>query len=83
MTRVEGIVKCEDGRLATEGTVEVHNSTGDVVDQLRIADGGAFTYYLSPGLWTFFTYDGEGHRGNARVTLAEGDASVHVDVEIK
>jgi hypothetical protein len=83
MTKVEGIVKYEDGRLATEATVEVHNSTGDIVDQLRTADGGAFTYYLCPGPWNFFTYDGEGHRGNARVTLAEGDAAVRVDVEIK
>jgi len=82
LTKVEGLVTRRDGRAGT-GTVEVHNVSGDIVDQIRIADGGSFIYYLSPGVWTFFTYDAEGHRGNAQVALDEGDTAVHVDLEIK
>jgi hypothetical protein len=52
------------------------------VDQIRTTGDGTFTYYLSPGQWTFKTYDTMGHRGTEGVTLNDGDATVNVTVKI-
>lgn len=80
---VSGTVKHEDGSTASGATVEVHNSTGDVVDQIRTTDAGFFTYYLSAGKWVFKMYDGEGRRGGKEVALDEVDGSFRVDLEIR
>jgi hypothetical protein len=83
MTLLSGTVKHQDGSAAAGATVEVHNARGDVVDQVRTTDEGAFTYYLNPGRWTLKTYDARGHRGNQEVAISEGDATMRVDLEIK
>jgi hypothetical protein len=83
MRRVVGTVRHGDGSVAVDVTVEVHNSNGDVLDQIRTTDEGLFTYYLTSGHWTFETYDGGGHRGTKEVILDEDDATFRVDLEIK
>jgi hypothetical protein len=82
VTKVFGTVRLAGGGSAADATVEVHNASGDVVDQIRTTGDGAFTYYLSPGKWTFKTYDTRGHRGSEEVVLTEDDATVGVDLEI-
>jgi hypothetical protein len=82
VTKVTGTVKLTNGSAVVGATVEVHNSTGDTVDQIRTTGDGTFTYYLSPGEWTFKTYDTMGHRGTEGVILNDGDATVSVTVKI-
>lgn len=82
MTKVVGLVRHRDGSVPSGATVEVHNSVGDVVDQIRLTEDGSFIYYLCPGKWTFMTYDGGGHRGNQEVALDEEDASISIHLAI-
>jgi hypothetical protein len=82
VTKVTGTVKHEKGGPVAGATVEVHNSAGDIVDQVRTADDGTFTYHLSLGNWVFKTYDGDSHRGERTVTLKESDATISVDLVI-
>jgi hypothetical protein len=82
MTKVVGLVRHQDGTVPASATVEVHNSVGDVVDQIRVTDEGSFIYYLSPGKWTFMTYDGRGHRGNHEVALDEEDGTISIHLAI-
>jgi Protein of unknown function (DUF1416) len=82
VTRVLGHVKLGDGSPATGATVEVHNSAGDVVDQVRVDDVGDFTYFLSPGQWRFRVWDAAGHRGEAAISLKQDEDAADLDLAI-
>lgn len=74
------------GRVTSKGApvpmavVELHNSSGDVVDQVQVDAAGAFTYHLSPGRWRLQAWDNQGGRASAELTLGGEDA--HVELEI-
>ena len=68
-----------DGSPAPGATVELHNSTGDVVTQVMVGDDGRFAFHVSEGSWSLNAWDAHGHRGSAPVTLAEGEEKT-VDV---
>jgi hypothetical protein len=82
MTKVSGQVKLADGSSVGGVTVEVINSAGDIVDQTRTTDDGSFTYFLSPGSWTFNTYDATGRRGKRELALGSDDFTASVEVHI-
>jgi hypothetical protein len=82
MTKVLGSVRVRSFGAARSATIEVHNSTGDVVDQVRTNDDGGFIYYLSPGTWAFRVWDAWGHRGRGEITLTEEDEATKLDLEI-
>ena len=69
------------GSVAANATVELHNSAGDVVDQVVIDDDGRYTYHLSPGDWSLRIWDAHGHTGQSEVTLSEGEEKV-LDLEL-
>ena len=69
-----------DGNAVPTAVVEVHNSQGDVVDQVQANDDGQYKYHLSPGDWTLNCWDAQGHRARRSVTIAESD--VKVDIEL-
>lgn len=83
MSKLEGVVTVHDGmKVAKTAVVELHNSTGDVVDQVQVDDQGRFTYHLSAGRWKLRIWDAHGHRGGAEVELADGeDRNVSIDLE--
>ena len=81
MIKLSGTVKVHE-EPARSAVVELHNSTGDIVDQVQVGDDGGYTYYLAPGSWTLRVWDAHGHRGRAELTLADGETRV-LDVELE
>lgn len=70
------------GEAALSAVVELHNSQGDVLDQVQVDDQGGYIYHLVPGLWQLKAWDAHGHRGTARVEIDEGDEDTVVDLEL-
>ncbi len=68
------------GDPAASAVVEVHNSNGDVVDQVQVDADGRYTYHLSEGSWSLNVWDAHGHRGRSEVELGADDASVDVEL---
>jgi Cys-tRNA synthase (O-phospho-L-seryl-tRNA:Cys-tRNA synthase) len=82
MTTLTGRVTVHGSHPATSATVELHNSSGDVVDQVMVDSDGRYTYHLAAGTWTLNIWDVHGHRGKAEVSLQDGeDRTVDVDLE--
>ncbi len=83
MTTLSGRVSVRGAsKPATTATVELLNPSGDIIDQVRVDDQGAFTYHLVPGHWSLNAWDAGGHRGRAEVTLREGEDKV-VDLHLE
>jgi uncharacterized protein (DUF1684 family) len=71
------------GRISptpSAATVELINSTGDLVDQIRVPDEGAFVLHVSRGTWRLRAYDQEGRRGDVTVDVHNADVDVQVDL---
>ena len=73
MPKLSGRVSLGDGSAATSAVVEVHNSQGDVVDQVQVDDDGRYTYHLSEGTWSLNIWDNQGNRGQVEVQLGGDD----------
>jgi hypothetical protein len=74
MTKLVGRVTVHGGqKVAKTAVVELHNSVGDVVDQVQVDGEGRYTYHLAPGTWSLRVWDAHGHRGKAEVQLVDGD----------
>jgi Carboxypeptidase regulatory-like domain len=80
--KLTGTVTVHGDKPALTAVVEVHNSTGDVVDQVQVDDAGRYTYHLAPGRWSLNVWDAHGHRGKADVELDENQGSLTVDVNL-
>ena len=81
MPKLTGKVTVHGDKPATSAVVEVHNSQGDVVDQVQVDAGGGYTYHLSNGIWTLNVWDAHGHRGRAEVSLGDEDQNVDVNLD--
>ncbi|MGH2730413.1 MAG: carboxypeptidase-like regulatory domain-containing protein [Actinomycetota bacterium] len=82
MTRLSGRVTVHGSKPAATATVELHNSAGDVVDQVQVDQDGRYTYHLSSGEWSVHVWDAHGHRGHGQITLSEGDEkTLDLDLE--
>ncbi len=82
MTKLLGAITVHASKPATTATVELHNKSGDVVDQVQVDDHGRFVYHLSPGSWSLRVWDRHGHRGAAEVSVVEGEEKmVKLDLE--
>lgn len=68
------------GEPAVSAVVELHNSQGDVLDQVQVDDQGAYIYHLVAGQWKLNVWDAHGHRGTADVTIEEGNDDTVIDV---
>ena len=80
-TAIEGTVTV-DGIPARIATVELLNRDGDVLDQVRVDDHGAYRYHLAPGKWTLNAYDERGNRSTTDISLSEGEDRT-LDIELK
>lgn len=79
MPKLSGRISAH-GEAATSAVVEVHNASGDVVDQVQVDGEGRYTYHLSEGQWTLNVWDAYGHRGRTEVTIGADDASADVEL---
>ncbi|HVM34443.1 MAG TPA: carboxypeptidase regulatory-like domain-containing protein [Actinomycetota bacterium] len=80
MAKLTGRVSVAGGAAAPGAVVELHNSAGDVLDQVRIDDDGAFTYHLVTGEWSLHCWDAEGHRATETVSLGEDDHQIEIEL---
>ena len=81
MPKLSGRITVHGDHPATSAVVEVHNSQGDVVDQVQVDGDGRYNYNLSAGSWTLNVWDAHGHRGRQQVTLSDDDQTADVDLE--
>lgn len=79
MPKITGIVTAH-GEAATSAVVELHNSNGDVVDQVQVDAEGRYTYHLTQGKWILNAWDAHGHRGRNEVSLGADDMEVEVQL---
>jgi hypothetical protein len=75
MTTLSGKITKDDGSPALDAAVEVSNSSGDVIDQVKVDSDGAYKYHLAAGTWALKAWDPHGGRGSLDVTLAEGETA--------
>ena len=80
MTTLSGRVTAH-GDAAASAVVELHNSAGDVVDQVQVDDDGRYVYHLVPGQWSVNVWDAHGHRGRGQVEIGEAEDKI-LDVEL-
>jgi hypothetical protein len=69
-------------KVARSAVVEVHNSAGDVLDQVQVGEDGRYIFHLAPGSWRLRVWDPHGHRGTAEVSLVEGQGRV-LDIDLE
>ena len=82
MSRLVGRITVHGDKPALSATVELHNATGDVVDQVQVDDDGRYTYHWAPGSWTIIVWDAPGHRGNATAQIEDGaDTTLDLDLQ--
>jgi hypothetical protein len=80
-TTLSGSVTRPTGEPAHTATVELHNSAGDILDQIVCDSQGRFRYHLSPGEWQLFVWDPVGNRAEVNVELKKDeDAAVEIDL---
>jgi carboxypeptidase family protein len=82
MTTLSGRITVQGGMPATDAVVELHNATGDVMDQVRVNDDGRYRFYVGPGIWSLTIWDPYGHRGVGEANVLEGDDET-LDIDLK
>jgi len=82
MTTLSGTVPLDDSTTAKGAVVELHNSAGDVIDQVQVDDEGKYKYHLAVGTWKLRLWDARGHRGASEVTLEDGEDKT-LDITLK
>jgi hypothetical protein len=73
MTTLSGKITIHGDKPATNAVAELHNETGDIVDQLSVDEEGRYRFYVSPGSWSLRAWDPHGHRGAGSVRVSEGE----------
>lgn len=81
MPKLTGTVTVSGGKPALGAVVELHNSSGDVLDQVRVDDDGLFTYHLVAGEWRLNCWDAEGHRAVETISLGDDDGRVELELQ--
>ena len=79
--KLTGQVTVNGDEPADSAVVEIHNSQGDVLDQVQVDTEGRFTYHLTAGKWTLNVWDAKGHRGKCSITLEDKDKTCDVILE--
>ncbi|MGH2755965.1 MAG: carboxypeptidase-like regulatory domain-containing protein [Actinomycetota bacterium] len=82
-TKLAGRITVHGGeKPATTAVVELHNATGDIVDQVRVDDDGRYVYHLAPGTWSLTVWDSHGHRGSGDAILGDGEEKT-LDIDLQ
>ena len=81
MTTLSGRVTLPNNEPARTAVVELHNATGDVVDQVQVDDEGIYRYHVSAAKWALRAWDGRGHEARAETSVKDGEDK-KVDIEL-
>jgi hypothetical protein len=75
------------GRVTVQGlspapnaVVELHNSQGDVLDQIQVDGFGTYAFHLIAGSWRLRAWDQQGRRALAEVQLDDRDTVLDIDL---
>ena len=60
--------------------VELHNSNGDVLDQMQVDRSGIYAFHLIAGTWRLRAWDNQGRRALTEVQV--GDKDTVLDIEL-
>jgi hypothetical protein len=65
---------------AQNAVVELHNSQGDVLDQMQVDRSGIYAFHLIAGSWRLSAWDHQGRRALADVQLGDRDTVLDMDL---
>jgi Protein of unknown function (DUF1416) len=65
---------------APNAVVELHNSQGDVLDQMQVDRSGIYAFHLIAGTWRLRAWDNQGRRALAEVELSDKDTVLDIDL---
>jgi hypothetical protein len=65
---------------AQHAVVELHNSAGDVLDQMQVDQSGIYAFHLIAGTWSLRAWDGQGRRALARIQVGDKDTVFDIDL---
>jgi len=82
MPTLSGRVLIGNAEVALDAVVELHNSAGDIVDQVQVDSGGLYRFHLSEGSWSLRSWDPHGHRAEGRA-LVGPDEDVSLDLRLE
>jgi hypothetical protein len=60
--------------------VELHNSQGDVLDQMQVDRSGIYAFHLIPGRWELRAWDNQGRRAQAEVEVTARDTVLDIEL---
>ena len=81
MTTLSGRVTLPNNEPARTAVVELHNATGDVVDQVQVDDDGVYRYHVSAASWKIRVWDAHGHSARTEAQVADGEDK-ELDIEL-
>jgi len=79
---LSGRVLGRGGDPAPDAVVELHNSSGDVVDQVRVDSTARYRFHLSEGVWFLRSWDSSGGRAAGRAVLGTRE-DVNLDLNLE
>jgi hypothetical protein len=82
MATLSGKVLVDGEEAALDAVVELHNSGGDIVDQVQVDDTGRYMFHLSEGVWSLRSWDPHGGRAEGRASLGL-DEDVTLDLRLE
>jgi Protein of unknown function (DUF1416) len=65
---------------APNAVVELHNSSGDILDQMQVDRSGIYAFHLIAGTWLLRAWDNQGRRALAEVELGDRDTVLDIDL---
>jgi Protein of unknown function (DUF1416) len=65
---------------AQHAVVELHNSRGDVMDQMQVDRSGIYAFHLIPGTWSVRAWDNQGRRALAKIKLGDRDTVFDINL---
>jgi Protein of unknown function (DUF1416) len=65
---------------AQQAVVELHNSEGDVLDQMEVDRSGIYAFHLIPGVWSLRAWDQQGRRALADIEVGDEDTVFDIDL---
>ena len=81
-TTLSGTITVHGDKPARTATVELLNSSGDVVTQSQVDEEGRYIFHITGGDWSLNAWDEHGHRGRSSASLDDGDhRTLDMDLE--
>jgi hypothetical protein len=75
-----GRVTLHGQSAAQNAVVELHNSNGDVLDQMQVDRSGIYAFHLVAGRWRLRAWDNQGRRALTEVQVSDKDTVLDIDL---